>query len=396
MTDTSTKVRSLFLTALMVVSVFGGTIAFAGSAAAATNAQAVSLSNTTMVGGSFAVDENTTVNHDLVFNVDNVSTDGGTDTIRVTIPAGEYSSLQDVTVTNRSDNSNVAITGSAEVVNNGRTLTFDISEDGSTQGIDIQVAVDFTANWPEVSSDTSGPLNVEVQDSQFEDVDADIATLLIRDDATTSADSGITNGTTYWQGQVLTYENSSAISANDDVEIRRVSDDGLVTQVEANSNGQVTIRTGNLNGNYYVEGPSNNQLVFFEVAVQTLDISFDQDSVRLGGDETANLDVESNRATYNHTISATLDGSAVSASTLQTILGGGTVIDDTTVRVPGSNSQSLPANFSAAPAGNLTLSVQVEDSTASDDASLTINPAIEGQAASPTASSPRRRATLLR
>ena len=50
MTDTNTKVRSLILTALMVVSVFGGTIAFAGSAAAA---------NEVSVNGPF--DEDTVV-----------------------------------------------------------------------------------------------------------------------------------------------------------------------------------------------------------------------------------------------------------------------------------------------------------------------------------------------
>ncbi|MFC6795423.1 surface glycoprotein [Halobaculum halobium] len=38
MTETNNKIRALFLTALMVFSVFAGTVAFAGTAAAANNA----------------------------------------------------------------------------------------------------------------------------------------------------------------------------------------------------------------------------------------------------------------------------------------------------------------------------------------------------------------------
>ena len=48
MTDTATKVRSLFLTALMVVSVFGGTVAFAGTAAAAANVDSITADPATV------------------------------------------------------------------------------------------------------------------------------------------------------------------------------------------------------------------------------------------------------------------------------------------------------------------------------------------------------------
>jgi surface glycoprotein (TIGR04207 family) len=47
MTDTHDKIRALFLSALMVFSVFAGTVAFAGTAAAVTNTSASVTDNVT-------------------------------------------------------------------------------------------------------------------------------------------------------------------------------------------------------------------------------------------------------------------------------------------------------------------------------------------------------------
>ncbi|RLM56529.1 hypothetical protein DVK02_08475 [Halobellus sp. Atlit-31R] len=96
--DLRNKARAVFLATLMVVSVFGGTMAFAGSAAAATNS--VSLSDTLVSGGEIqvngSVDANGTVvafvddNGDGEFNTSADAADGGDSGISGTEYVSDY------------------------------------------------------------------------------------------------------------------------------------------------------------------------------------------------------------------------------------------------------------------------------------------------------------------
>ncbi|MDQ2072686.1 DUF7282 domain-containing protein [Haloarcula sp. NS06] len=80
MTDTSEKIRSLFLTALMVFSVFAGTVAFSGGAAAAANVsvdQAVEYNDGT-VELAFDGSAGTVVNDDVTVLIDGKEDTGAT------------------------------------------------------------------------------------------------------------------------------------------------------------------------------------------------------------------------------------------------------------------------------------------------------------------------------
>mgnify|MGYP002338725014 CR=1 FL=1 len=131
MTSNVDKFRSLCLAALMVLSVVAGAVALSGSAAGASSASIVSLTNAADDNGNDVpdVDGGTTAQHTLTYNIDDISADGDTDTISVTIPAGSYASLDNLTVTDRATGDEIQVTGSPAVSNDGRTATFDIAPD---------------------------------------------------------------------------------------------------------------------------------------------------------------------------------------------------------------------------------------------------------------------------
>lgn len=80
MTDNLEKVRALLLAFVMVVSVFGATVAFSGTAGAVTGVTSPTFSNGT-------VDERTkTTNQQISFTVNDVTEDNKTDTFYVNLP----------------------------------------------------------------------------------------------------------------------------------------------------------------------------------------------------------------------------------------------------------------------------------------------------------------------
>jgi surface glycoprotein (TIGR04207 family) len=121
MTGTKDKLRSLFLAALMVTSVFGATVAFSGAAAAANTAQGASVSPNTAQSGN-------TATHTFEFTATDVQSDGDTDTIDVTLPLGEFDAAPDtgdVSVTT-ANNDNIPVDDTS-LVNNGQTVRIAIS-----------------------------------------------------------------------------------------------------------------------------------------------------------------------------------------------------------------------------------------------------------------------------
>ncbi|MEF8859572.1 MAG: surface glycoprotein, partial [Halolamina sp.] len=131
MTDNSKQLRALVLAALMVFSVFAGTIALTGTAAAADSPSVNTFTNTSVVEGE-------TVTHDVSFTVENISADGSTDTIEVALPAAAtITGVSNVQV----ENSSGAISFSPTVGTN--TATFDINQ--STGPANQSITVSFTA-----------------------------------------------------------------------------------------------------------------------------------------------------------------------------------------------------------------------------------------------------------
>jgi len=111
MTDNSDKIRSIVLAALMVFSVFAGTVAFAGTAAAVDSVSHESdgLSDTAAPGSSDT--------GDITVNVTNVSNSGQTVTTDINVTNGEFTSINNVQVT--ADSGSASVSSSGVVTNNG-------------------------------------------------------------------------------------------------------------------------------------------------------------------------------------------------------------------------------------------------------------------------------------
>ena len=113
------------------------------------------------------VDANTTVTHDLSFDVENVSGDGNTDTISVTLPAvGSITSANSLNVTD-ANGSAVAVTSSPSLADaNGGTdnqLVFSISPESPDR--DVTVDANFDVAFDDLSQDATGDVTVEAVDS---------------------------------------------------------------------------------------------------------------------------------------------------------------------------------------------------------------------------------------
>ncbi|RXK46165.1 HVO_2072 family ArtA-dependent S-layer glycoprotein [Halorientalis pallida] len=179
MTNTRDKIRSLFLTALMVFSVFAGSIVFAGSAAAA-NASVDTPLNPNSVG------ENQDVQHSITFTVGDLGGDTETDTVSVTLPDSPDSTFASLDSLTGNGND---ISGQATVTNNGKTLEVTVPEsvtNGEGSAADVQIAATFTVSHPAVNEQNaplSGQVGLEVIDTSGGNVDTNVATLEVTDRA---------------------------------------------------------------------------------------------------------------------------------------------------------------------------------------------------------------------
>jgi hypothetical protein len=234
-----------------------------------------------------------------------------------------------------------------------------------------------------------------------------------------SGDDNVESNQRFWQGQDLFFKDAS--EANNVYELYEVVDgerssDTFVRQLTLNADGERVIDTDNLEGEYVLVDPSDNNVVFgnadgvrtgttgtvgdasFTVTPQTFDIAFGAESVFNSGDSTTTtFNVESNRGSYVHNVTATLDGAELSAQETITLfpnlaigdtVGGVTISaedpdDDGTdevLQLPGSDQQSLTVDADGAAAGTYEVSVSPSDTAVSDTASLTVNEPAEGQA----------------
>jgi major cell surface glycoprotein (TIGR04216 family) len=172
MTDYNDKMRAVILAALMVFSVFAGTVAFSGSAAAAQGTPELSseqLSPTT-------VGQNE-IQHDVSFNVSDYSTGGPTDgTTAIQISAGSISSVSldvdnadtgaDVTtVTSRSNSTTVDIT-TTDVRNLSVSGTVTVDWSGVSAGDEtVSISAHDTASSSSGAPDAITPVTVTVSDT---------------------------------------------------------------------------------------------------------------------------------------------------------------------------------------------------------------------------------------
>jgi len=388
MTDTNTKVRSLILTALMVVSVFGGSIAFAGSAAAANQVTSPALTNN-------SVDAGDSQTHQLTFTVTDVEHNGNTDSVYITLP-DEYADSISVSSVSAdisgsspdSDDYQSSPVDGPDNDGNLETIEYTFSYDSTSAGAsttDVDFTADFTLDHPSPEADTLYDVGVELQDNSADDASATVSDVITVDGTAAGDATTAQSGGTYFQGQTLSFTDSN-VDANEQVEIRNFdrgdnSTGTLVRQTSADATGDVILNTENLEtGVYAVEespdGADENVVLIFEVVQQDLTVTADDGEVVNSGDATIEEHtVETNRAgDTTYTISA--DG--LTTDELADIFG-----DDADENTDGFQATipqdaTVDADFDGIETGEYTLNFEAVDTTAADSVDVTVQEPAEG------------------
>ncbi|WP_255196581.1 DUF7282 domain-containing protein [Halorarius litoreus] len=416
MTGTNTKVRSIFLTVLMVLSVFAGTVAFAGSAAAAD------------IGGNHVISDDAagaagvTYNHSAT--VDPASWDDSEELQYVEIDFNSTGTTgPDLASVTESDitvliNGTEYTDGYSSLSKSGDTLSFTLSNSQDLDGNEnVSIAVGdiknpsggtYTQvtelkNTGEVTQDTmtngqytivasGGGSTTTDQDPPYEgpgqegrDYDATYQT-----------------GANRWVGQTLFAQNLNNADGNDTdtvVELHEVETvssskvvGDLVTEVSYDSStGEALISTSGLSGEYVLtdgngavlagaadgtitySSTNQNSLSSGEIITivnQDFSASFGDNSVTRGANNDVEVSFESNRAKYNVTVSS----SGLNEDVLNDTFGDAdTTLDGVQVQVSGNDvtqSYTLPSD---APTGNYTIDFEVVGTGDSDSDFLTIS-----------------------
>ncbi|KAB7518633.1 DUF7827 domain-containing protein [Halosegnis rubeus] len=412
MTDTNTKVRSLILTALMVVSVFGGTIAFAGSAAAA---------NEVSVNGPFDEDTVVAPSHTGTFQ----SVDDTVQYVVIDLTAADSGLNEpDLSAVTASD---VQITkngveytdGFSEFQKNSQdpgTITIKMANSINVVGGDT---LDITVNdvlTPSVSGtkeysvettyyDTAGVDSSNVVDESFGPTNYDVTETSTSGgggSTTLTGDAKFDSGSNAWIGQSLYFQADVADSGSDGpdtYELHEVDTSGstdkvgtLVTEVALNSNGAALIDTSNLQGPYVMVDENGDVIATdnsgveitggntaqmngdyddgeeVTVITQNFDAVFEASSATQGGD--FDVTYTSNRAGYD----VTVDSDDLSNEEIKTLFGASDsdLSDGVQITVTGNDqtqTYSVPSDFTT---GNYSFTFEVADTTNSASGSIMI------------------------
>ena len=188
-----------------------------------------------------------------------------------------------------------------------------------------------------------------------------------------AADHGnttLTDGSTYWVGQQLTYDDS--VTSGEEWQVR--DDDGnLVSEIEAVDDQIVidTELTGAGDFGLFAPGASSAD-VEFEVVTQTLRV--DASPVRVDNEEpdsVTDIRVRSNRANYLVEVTA----EDLSQNELVQIFSDSPHYDQTwgenAILIEASNDRTVAADFDGIDVGEYTLNFDVHDSTAADTTDVT-------------------------
>ncbi|KAB7517960.1 PGF-CTERM sorting domain-containing protein [Halosegnis rubeus] len=394
MTDTNTKVRSLILTALMVVSVFGGSIAFAGSAAAAANGSAsVSVNTEAGATGTYEVSLDVGPNEagslngfEVDFsadgNFDGSVADVGTSDIETFTVGG--TTVNDVSGVSSSNNGQTLTltAGGSSALNAGDTIVLKFND--VTNPSDVETYdVSFVQNPQSSTNAVTGSYTISTSTSPVSSGDAD-----------TTFDSASIR----WQGQTMFVKDNS--NADQTLALRRVTGDTtttLVREVTLDGNGEAIIDSSTLQqGTYVFSDPDSSDFLLFgsngvetgtnsddgvagvEIAEQSLTIDPSSDTVTSDG-SSVDFDVDSNRGgSYNIIV----DSSDYTDAELASVITDATDYesDESGVRVSSGQGDTITATFpSDAKNGEFTLDFSVEDTTAADSATFTVSDPAEGQ-----------------
>jgi surface glycoprotein (TIGR04207 family) len=235
--NTADKLRSLFLASLMVFSVFAGSIAFAGTAAAANDPTGLDFSATS--AGNVPVPQNEQVTTDIDFTVDNLNDQDSGQTVNFTVSAEdgvEFSSL----------NSVAGSTSSSAQVNGDGDIVFAIqpSSSGTSRTITLDGAV---IQAPQSTGDYD--LTVNVTDDGGANAETTFSNVIQVTNSSNLADTG------YLSGRISDQNNNDVPNAT--VTATRQSD-GLTRDTQTNSNGEYTLEVPDGTYNITVERPGFN------------------------------------------------------------------------------------------------------------------------------------------
>lgn len=222
MTRTKDKFRSLFLAALMVFSVMGGSIAFAGTAAAANDPANLQFSANNG-GSTLSLESGGQTQSNIAFDVDNLNDQNSGQTVDVVVSAEdgvEFSSLNSV-------NTNVSVSSSGSVNNDG-DIVFSLSP--SNSGVSEQITLDgVVVDAPTNTGDYN--LTVNVTDSGGSDASTTFADAF-------NVGSASTGPTGFLSGRISDQNNNDV----DNATVRAVNTDtNSVFTTTSDSVGQYTL-----------------------------------------------------------------------------------------------------------------------------------------------------------
>lgn len=421
MTNETNKIRAVVLAALMVLSVFGGTIAFTGSAAAVGSFSNPSVSNNTP-------NEGATVSHDIGYEVDGVLADGTTTTFNVTLPDEYEGNINPQSLTVESDggtdeSSNVQAVGAVDGPDSdGTTETYQFRYTNASTGtvnLDINVTAELT--HPTVASDDGKDVRFTVDEGATgtQDIDTTASPAFtvqnIPQDGPAADEIELDSDENFWVGQDLYVENVSeggntfnlySVSNTDQSGTNSEELDTLETEIPLDASGENTFGTSNLDGGKYaitfdgnnandvqdgtIGGYTNVPAASFQIVDQTLSAEFNETQANDEGDDTLReLEVESNRGNYMIEVYASgLDDGdledifddysqydpATDTGATEDNLAAGTYSDDGTdkLRIPATSDVDIEANFQDIDASDYNFTVDVADTDDSSEASIQV------------------------
>ncbi|QLG60513.1 BGTF surface domain-containing protein [Halorarum salinum] len=343
--DYTDKARALFLAALMVFSVFAGTVAFAGSAAAA--ATGVSATDADLNNGGstdISVDHDSTASATAAYVID---VDGD----------GTYNSSTDIYASAAADNTTTTDFNGVDVSSLSEGDYNVYAAHGNTSEADEPTAdSDVTeSGWAE----TTGTLTVT--DSTSDEYDADRFMTISELD-----------GSVLW-GESVAVED---FTGNDSVTLRSVDGDDTTTveSLNVDDNGVIEFDSSELDsGNYELQGNNQDGTVSFEVADQTWSAEFAADEVQ--SDDQVDVEFDSSRASYDIIVSA--DG--LDAEDLAALFEQETGFDDVStededsVRLAGVTDGTYEADFNNTDIDTGEYEFTFESADTSAEATDTIN-----------------------
>jgi len=382
MTQTRDKLRSLFLTALLVVSAVGTTVAFSGAAAAATNTSFSADDDSNGATTTYTVEADIEQSSDL--NPVSIEFGGGVDLSDLDENSIDVTASGDTTVSGFS-------------VTNGDTIEFDVA---TSVGPGDSITIDID----DVTNDQPGTYtaNIDFGGDSFSS-DYSITGSSDRERLSEADETWTSNGGPYWQGQKLFLKNAD--DPNAEYQLREVDDgdiESFISDITLDENGEAVIDTASVGGGQELEGDyvvvKNGDAVEFdsdgeavdenanpddasaEITIQSLSAEFDEETIT---EDLAEFTLDSNRGGYDVVVSS--DG--LDSDELEGIFTNFTVVDnpdddddeEITIRVTGT-SDTRDLDFSDIESDDYTFEFQVNDTAANDDATITVSQAEDAEA----------------